>query len=203
MDRTQDIEKKFEPIENFESRSNIEFIDSINERIEDAWTKLELYPSVQDTAYSSTISRLNKDPNIFQIIEDEMLNIVDNVFDDDFYDESYDTNIYRVISRYGENAILVICSLIDTQKIKFLKATHLLSLIGRIHHFPTYQLRTWLLEKSLHANSKYVRDGASLGILYLENPSTITSLKEAIERESSKQLKKNMNQVLNSLENLQ
>ena len=175
------------------------FEDCLNE----SSTLDQTIPLFQDSNNSSTDLNI---PKIllpeYSLIEIENL-IVDTLgteFNDEFDNSECETNLTRIIADYGSLAIIVISTLLDTQRIKFLQAIELLRFIGKINHPPTYLHRTWLLEKNLLAVSKYVRDGASLGLLYLGNPSTIKPLKEAIDREPTKQLRENMTQVLGELE---
>jgi len=133
-------------------------------------------------------------------IENQIIDTLNIEDGEDMNSDQYRDSLFRIITRYDSLAIMVISSLLDSQRIKFLQASELLSYLGKIRHLPTYHHRTWLLVKNLTAISKYVRDGASLGLFYLENPATIQSLKMAINREPSKQLRSNMIQVLNGLE---
>jgi HEAT repeat protein len=57
-----------------------------------------------------------------------------------------------------------------------------------------------LLEESLKCLSPRVRDGAGLGLSFMNDLRAIDSLKEAIQKEQSKLLRKNMVQVLEQLE---
>jgi hypothetical protein len=47
-----------------------------------------------------------------------------------------------------------------------------------------------------------VRDGATLGLASLNDPQAITPLKQAIEREQIGELREDMQQVLDQLENI-
>ena len=167
------------------------------------WTKLESHYSFKDHNFASTDLNIHErllTENPLIEIEYQIIDTIGNEYDEDSDNSEYERNLYRIISLYDSLAIMVISNLLDTQRIKFLQAIQLLRFIGKIRHLPTYYHRTWLLVKNLSAVSKYVCDGASLGLLYLENPSTINVLRVAIERESSKQLRENMTQVLRGLE---
>jgi hypothetical protein len=66
-----------------------------------------------------------------------------------------------------------------------------------MNHPTTYTYRTLFLQTCLSNKSKYVRDGARLGLYYLNNPSTIQSLIKAAEVESSIKLKEKILFVIN------
>lgn len=171
--------------------------------VDQAWTSADKISVISEKPTSSTkldISILSSINNPFNDVENKIIDCLGYEKNEEIGSIKNDLELYKIISIYREFAILVISNLIDTERVKFLQAIHILSFLGEIRHMPTFLHRTWLLEKNLKSKSKYIRDGASLGILYLENPSTINSIKEAISIEKNPQLQKNMIQVLESLE---
>lgn len=196
-------DKLAEHFENEKSGTGRNLLKPFEDYLNLTSTKPKQPPVFQDETCSTTSL------NIYDelLIENPLLEIESQIIDavsidngDDMYNDQYRNSFYKIIARYDALAIMVVSDLIDSQRIKFLQAIELLSFLGKIRHLPTYHHRTWLLVKNLSAVSKYVRDGASLGLLYLENPLTINPLKNAIEKEPSKQLRSNMIQVLNGLE---
>ena len=202
---TTTIDESFSLFENRTSSTSRDYPNLFREVADFSWTKKRDSPLYVDSNLSSTaldISRQMIDPGLFNEIEDLIINTIGIEFDDDIVSNQLDVNLYKIIDTYGSLAITVIDGLLDSRRVKFLQAVQLLSHLGVIRHLPTNQDRTFLLEKNLYASSKYVRDGASLGLLYLENPSTISFIKDAIDREPSKLLKENLIQVVNALEKL-
>jgi hypothetical protein len=61
-----------------------------------------------------------------------------------------------------------------------------------MNHPNTFHHRTILLTKSLKNKSRYIREGARLGLLYMKNPSVIPALEDAIKQETSERLKKKL-----------
>ena len=72
--------------------------------------------------------------------------------------------------------------------------------IGKIANPQTHLARRKLLEKSLNLKSPIARDGAILGISFLDDPMSIPALKQAIQREVLKSLVNDIRQVLDQLE---
>lgn len=199
----QTIEKSVNQLIDFASTSTTNRLKPFEDYLSKSWTYESAAPTFQDSYSSSTELNIHEKligDNPFTEIESSIINTVGMDIDDDLLNNQFGKKLYKIINKYDALAIMVISSLLDSHRIKFLQAIQLLSYIGKLRHLPTYYHRTWLLVKNLDATSKYVRDGASLGLLYLENPSTINALKAAMEREPSKQLCANMNQVRLSLE---
>lgn len=203
MENSETIDRNTSTIENRGISKSNDILKLFNDCLNGSSTSNQQIQSFQDSNISST------DLNIPHILltEDPLIEIKNLIVDtlgtevnDEFDNSECETKLTRIIADYDSLAIIVISTLLDTQRIKFLQAIELLRFMGKINHPPTYLHRTWLLEKNLLAISKYVRDGASLGLLYLKNPSTIKPLKEAIDREPTKQLRENMIQVLGELE---
>ena len=106
----------------------------------------------------------------------------------------------KVIERHEEAALEVITNLIINESVNAEVASEALRWIGDMRHEPTHENRLNLLEQSLNCSSIKVRDGAVLGLSFLDDPRAIDSIKEAMKRENSKLLYRNMEQVLEQLE---
>lgn len=178
-------------------------LSNVESLADDLWERNQLFSPYRDNNYSSTelnIPEILTQINPLQDIENEILCVISFDIDEDIdIDDKFDAKMYRIVNCYNSLAIMVISNLIESKKLNFLQSTKILCFLGRIRHLPTLYARTWILENKLFSNSKYIRDAACLGLLYLENPSTINSIEKAISREASRQLKKNMAQVLEEL----
>ena len=56
------------------------------------------------------------------------------------------------------------------------------------------------MEKSLFSPNYRIRDGAILGLSFMNDPEALNFLKEAYNQEKSKLIKRNMKQVIDQLE---
>jgi len=119
---------------------------------------------------------------------------------EDGVESQFSRELMEAIKRYGNTAIDILGELIIKEVVDPEVASEALRWIGDIKHKPTYENRLQLLQQSLNCSSAKVRDGAILGISFLDDPRAIDSIKEAMERENSKLLYNNMKQALQQLE---
>ena len=106
-----------------------------------------------------------------------------------------------LVKEYGVDAIEVLAHLIIEEKVNPEIASEALRWLGQIDHPASYRRRLWLLERSLSCSPARVRDGAILGLAFLDDPHAIPYLKQAIQREHVSELRTDMEQVLAQLEN--
>jgi hypothetical protein len=125
----------------------------------------------------------------------------EEVFEDGMESE-FSRKLVSLVEAYGNAMLEIIAYLIVYEKVNGEVAAESLRWLGRIDHAPTYPYRLWLLERSLRCSSARVRDGATLGLASLNDPQAITPLKQAIEREQIGELREDMQQVLDQLENI-
>jgi hypothetical protein len=121
-------------------------------------------------------------------------------FFEDGMESRFSKGLISAIEKYDDLAIDVISDLILGEKISPEVASEALRWIGKIEHNATYENRLHLLEQSLKCSSAKVRDGAILGLSFLNDFRAIDSIKEAIQKENIKLLRRNMGQVLEQLE---
>ena len=126
----------------------------------------------------------------------------DVLFEDGMENE-FSKSLVAVVSRHGHCAIDALFALIFVDgKISEEVAGEALQTLGDMEHPSTYLSRQWLFEQSLTHPSRYVRDGAALGLSSLNNPHAIPYLKRAIEQEDLKELRKDLRKVLTELEGI-
>jgi len=121
-------------------------------------------------------------------------------FFEDGMESRFSKGLISAIGKYGELAIDVISDLILGEKVSPEVASEALRWIGYIDDDATYESRLHLLKESLKCSSPRVRDGAGLGLSFMNDPRAIGLLKEAIQKENIKLLRRNMEQVLEQLE---
>ncbi len=78
-------------------------------------------------------------------------------------------------------------------------AAEALRIIGAINAPSIHPYRKWLLQKYLQHRSPYIRDGAIVGLLYLDDPATLPRVEAAIETETSSLLKEDLQQLSDQL----
>lgn len=119
---------------------------------------------------------------------------------EDGVENTFSKELYEIISHYGTQAINFIWDLIINEKIFDEIASEALRWLGLIEDPMTYEYRFWLMVKSLKCSSYIVRDGAVVGLSYLNDARSITYLKTALQTEIYPELRNDMNQVLKQLE---
>lgn len=122
----------------------------------------------------------------------------EQVFEDGI-ESDFSRELLALISLYGRVAIDPIVRLIISESANKEIAAEALRAIGRIRQSSTHRDRLWLLEHGLYSSSARVRDGATLGLAYLDDPVAVIPLKLAIEREQIPELREDMQQVLDQL----
>ena len=120
---------------------------------------------------------------------------------EDGMDSQFSRNLVRMIKKSGPIVVEELAVLILSGQINQEVASEALRWIGYMEHQSSYKLRRWLLEKCLFSSSSWIRDGALLGLSFLDDPHAVSYLRKAIEREKIEELKKDMQQALEQLEN--
>jgi len=126
----------------------------------------------------------------------------EQIFEDGM-ESDFSRGLVRFVTSYGRSAMEIIIRLILSDWINSEVISEALRVIGRIRHPGTYRDRLWLLERGLYSPSARVRDGATVGLAYLDDPVSITPLRYAIQREPVSELRRDMEQVLSQLEETQ
>ena len=152
---------------------------------------------VYNTLGNSTV--LQECPaEVEQKIEALFVRAREEVFEDGMESE-FSKGFVSMVRKYGDVAIEVIARLIVYGKVNQEVASEALRWLGDIDHASTYDKRLWLLERSLRCSSARIRDGAALGLAYLDDPHAIRYLKQAIQQEPCEELREDMKQVLAQL----
>lgn len=104
------------------------------------------------------------------------------------------------VNRYGNVSLDIMESLLFSSKADVEVVAQALRSLGEMHHPPSRDLRRSLIEKGLRQSSPWVRDGAVLGLAWLDDPAAIPSLTKAVQQEQIDELRRDMGKVLSQLE---
>jgi HEAT repeat protein len=124
----------------------------------------------------------------------------EQVFEDGM-ESDFSKELVSFIKNYSNIAVRMLTDLILNEEVNAEVASEALRWLGQIEDPKTYSHRLWLLEQSLYCSSARVRDGAALGLAFLDDPHAIPDLREAIQREPYPELREDLEQVLEQLEN--
>jgi len=122
----------------------------------------------------------------------------DITFEDGF-ENLLTIKINEAILAFGTTAIKAIDSILSNEKDKLNAKNEALKMIGRINDPSTHIERKTLLLKYLFSENIILKDGAIIGLSYLDDPSVISMLQYAISRESNATLKYDLQQLLEQL----
>jgi hypothetical protein len=120
---------------------------------------------------------------------------------EDGMESDFITRLLAMVRIYEATAMLSIQDLILGGKATDEASAEALRWLGDMEHEPTYQYRRWLLEKALlSCSSLIVRDGANLGLAFMDDPHAIPALEKAIESTRHEGFRRVLLQTLTQLE---
>lgn len=120
---------------------------------------------------------------------------------EDGMESTFSRLLVSLIKRYGASALEIISDTIRNQKINGEVAGEALRWLGRMNHSPTHERRYRLLIESLSSSHAGVRDSAVLGLTSLGDTRARDSIRAAIQNERCAELREDMEQLLDYLEN--
>ena len=123
----------------------------------------------------------------------------EQIFEDGM-ESDFSLALVDFITSYGQSAMQVVASLILPGQLNSEVVSETLRVIGRLRHKTTHRDRLWLLEWGLYSPLARVRDGATVGLAFLDDPAALLSLKCVVERELISELREDMEQLLAQLE---
>jgi hypothetical protein len=116
----------------------------------------------------------------------------------------FSKRLVSLVKKYGAVGVEVIKNIIfyENKEINVALVAEAFRWLGNIDHPPSHAARLDLLELSLSFATSRLRDGAILGLSYLNDPHAIFYLKRAITSETSNELRKDRKQVLAQLKSI-
>ena len=146
------------------------------------------------------------DDSVF-LLEEQLINYLgqlvheaaDEVFSDGM-ESPFSRRLVATFETFGEVSIRAIARLIDSGSANAEVVGELLRQLGSIEDHFTHYSRLTILVNSLQDHDPRIRDAASLGIAALDNPIAIGAVRNALERESSPYLQRNLMLVLDQLQ---
>jgi hypothetical protein len=122
------------------------------------------------------------------------------VFEDGM-DSDFGRRLETMIRAHGNSALLEINALLRSAVAPKSVAAECLRILGRLKDRNTHAFRRWILADLLSAKSILVRDAAVVGLSSLDDPAVLSSLCLALQNESSAELRSDLNQLREQLEN--
>lgn len=121
------------------------------------------------------------------------------VFEDGM-ETRFASELVAYVYKYGNHAVEALTYLIIYDNtISAQVASEALRWLGNMEHPESYKFRLWLLERCLSHPSLYIRDGAIVGLSFLNDPHSMTYLEKAMKIEQLPGLVNDIKQVLAQL----
>ena len=138
-------------------------------------------------------------PRIIQLITEIYALAEEEAFEDGV-ETDFSKSLTRLIRSGGNTVLSGLATVILEKSTDEEASAEALRWIGLMDDTQTHERRLWLLQKCLLSPSPKIRDGALLGISYMDDPKAVDSLKPAIEREPIETLRVALETVLEQLE---
>lgn len=156
--------------------------------------------TTQDRPDTSTAITLEPRRELPEKVEN-LFSLGRNEIFEDGTESYFSRELIAVVRRHGEIAILEIARLITSEKADACVAAEALKWLGRTQHSETHLFRRWLLVSALTSSSAMVREGAVLGLAFMNDPTTISPLQQALDRERIPELRDDISHVLLQINN--
>lgn len=137
-------------------------------------------------------STKQKVKSLFQLAKEEHF--------EDGMESIFSRALVDFVKKRGDIAIEAITETITDNDVNTETASESLRWLGLIEDPATHDSRLRLLEQCLNSLSPHIRDGAVLGLSFLDDPNVIPHLVAAVEQEKYVELREDMKQVLDQLE---
>ncbi len=118
---------------------------------------------------------------------------------EDGVETDFSRNIVRLVERHPSEAIRALQDLISRNKLDPRLVAEIFRWLGEMEHSISFTKRRALLENNLRHRSPYIRDGAIVGLAYMDDPLSIDALTEALQNEPIPELREYINETLEQL----
>lgn len=123
----------------------------------------------------------------------------DEVFVDGM-ESAFSNGISMAVETYGDIAVYAIKDLISSDRVDAEAVGETLRQLGSKEDPRTHHSRLVVLMSNLWSLDPRIRDAASIGLAALDDPAAIEHIRDAIDRELSPQLRRNLTLVLDQLQ---
>jgi hypothetical protein len=121
---------------------------------------------------------------------------------EDGMESPFSAELSALVEHDGNRAVQALAGLLIGELIDAEVAAEALRWLGLINDPETADTRRWLLERCLWLSSARVRDGALLGLAFMDEADSLPSLMRAMQREVVPELRDDMQQVIAQLEDM-
>jgi hypothetical protein len=182
-------------------KSTSEMFDNPVFKISSTWPDLSVWSCepIVETRWSSSTAQWERPEEVIEELEFLFMCAKEEAFEDGMESE-FSHQLVASIMKYGESAVEALHDYILGADVNSEAASEALRWIGQIEDPATRRQRRRLLERSLKSPHARVRDGAVLGLSFLNDPNAAPYLEHAVKRERIDELRQDMEQVLAQLQ---
>lgn len=167
-----------------------------------AWSSNRSFIAAFEERSSSATSRIVEATGgeLLQRLLERLFNLATDIVFEDGVENDLTIGLRALTSRFGEQAIEEIGQFLERNDTSESVVAEVLRYFGRADDARTRTIRMWYLSRSLKSESAIVRDGATVGLLYLDDESVLAALREAANREPFRELREDMELIIAELE---
>ena len=140
--------------------------------------------------------------NLLAYLRSAFVNATDEVFEDG-NESAFSRALIAVIHTYGQMAIRALEQIMQYEQINIEVMAEAVQQFGSIVDRNSHESRLTILVTYLRSSDARLRDAASIGLSDMDDPNAIQAVLDAIMVESSHSLRRNLQLVLNQLEETQ
>jgi glutaminase len=126
-------------------------------------------------------------------------NAIGVIFEDGI-PSNFSRGLIDLVITCGEDARVALAEKMIHEQIHAEVIAEALRWFGQIEHQPSSSWRLWMLQCCLNSKIGRIRDGALIGLALMDDPISIATIQQAIEREPIEELRADMRQVLAQLQ---
>lgn len=118
---------------------------------------------------------------------------------EDGMESAFSKRLLALIEKHGDLAVKVLSGLVHNKRTSSETASEALRWLGQMFHPASFKYRFWLLSNALTSSSLRVRDGALLGLSFMDTTKAIPVLEEAAVDEKCDELRDDIVALLDYL----
>lgn len=123
---------------------------------------------------------------------------LDTIFEDGI-ENDFSRKIFQFIKYIGIEFIFIINDYLSQKNKNINISYEILKIIGRSEDKQTKGIRRWLLEKNLNQKDYLIKDGAIIGLSYIDDPKSIPIIKNQISHEHNPAIIEDLKDLLEQL----
>ncbi len=172
--------------------------DDLSARTDLFWGSMLSQRSLTRSLETSTALSL-KDPTVRDELAELFNRAMDEAFEDDT-ESAFARGLRSIILTHGESAMDALKKIVLSRSVNEGVAAESFEVLGRMNDSMTLISRLWILESGLFSSSARIRDAAGLSLASLDDPHAIPYVQKAIDEEQCDELRKDLEQVLEQLQ---